>query len=130
MMESTGSGIGIIIIMILFAILAIVGFVYLIIALIDMWKAYSRNQDQTALLFFIISIIGIFISGSFISYILAIIFYWNRSRRKSWMGIGLIILSIVLAIVGVITLLSFGYDMNNFEDMNFDDPMMDQDYNY
>ena len=90
-MDASGSGIGLIIIMILFGILAIVGFVYLIIALIDMWKAYSRNQDQTALLFFIISIIGIFISGSFISYILAIIFYWNRSRRKSWLGIGLIV---------------------------------------
>ncbi|MFZ0074501.1 hypothetical protein [Exiguobacterium undae] len=130
MMDASGSGIGIIIIMILFGILAIVGFVYLIIALIDMWKAYSRNQDQTALLFFIISIIGIFISGSFISYILAIIFYWNRSRRKSWLGIGLIVLSIILGIIGIITLLAFGYDMNNFENMDFNDPMMDQDYDY
>ena len=129
-MDASGSGIGLIIIMILFGILAIVGFVYLIIALIDMWKAYSRNQDQTALLFFIISIIGIFISGSFISYILAIIFYWNRSRRKSWLGIGLIVLSIILGIIGIITLLAFGYDMNNFENMDFDDPMMDQDYDY
>ncbi|RJO98323.1 hypothetical protein D3D03_11400 [Exiguobacterium sp. RIT452] len=130
MMDASGSGIGLIIIMILFGILAIVGFVYLIIALIDMWKAYSRNQDQTALLFFIISIIGIFISGSFISYILAIIFYWNRSRRKSWLGIGLIVLSIILGIIGIITLLAFGYDMNNFENMDFNDPMMDQDYDY
>ncbi|MCT4780923.1 MULTISPECIES: hypothetical protein [Exiguobacterium] len=130
MMESSGSGIGLIIIFILFGILAIVGFVYLIMALIDMWKAYSRNQDQTALLFFIISIIGIFISGSLISLILAIVFYWNRARRKSWMGIGLIIASIVLTIIGIIVFIQFGYDMNNFENMNFDDPMMDQDYDY
>lgn len=126
----SGGGIGFILVIILFAVLAIAGFVYLIISLIDMWKAYSRNQDQTALLFFIISIIGIFISGSFISYVLAIIFYWNRARGKSWLGIGLILVSIVLAIIGVITLLSFGYDMNNIENMNFDEPMMDQDYDY
>ncbi|OAI88924.1 hypothetical protein AYO36_01905 [Exiguobacterium sp. KKBO11] len=126
----SGGGIGLILVIILFAVLAIAGFVYLIISLIDMWKAYSRNQDQTALLFFIISIIGIFISGSFISYVLAIIFYWNRARGKSWLGIGLILVSIVLAIIGVITLLSFGYDMNNIENMNFDEPMMDQDYDY
>ena len=104
----SGGGIGLILVIILFAVLAIAGFVYLIISLIDMWKAYSRNQDQTALLFFIISIIGIFISGSFISYVLAIIFYWNRARGKSWLGIGLILVSIVLAIIGVIALLSFG----------------------
>ncbi|AHA30611.1 MULTISPECIES: hypothetical protein [Exiguobacterium] len=126
----SGGGIGLILVIILFAVLAIAGFVYLIISLIDMWKAYSRNQDQTALLFFIISIIGIFISGSFISYVLAIIFYWNRARGKSWLGIGLILVSIVLAIIGVIALLSFGYDMNNIENMNFDEPMMDQDYDY
>ena len=126
----SGGGIGLVLVIILFAVLAIAGFVYLIISLIDMWKAYSRNQDQTALLFFIISIIGIFISGSFISYVLAIIFYWNRARGKSWLGIGLILVSIVLAIIGVIALLSFGYDMNNIENMNFDEPMMDQDYNY
>ncbi|QZY88465.1 hypothetical protein [Exiguobacterium acetylicum] len=126
----SGGGIGLILVIILFAVLAIAGFVYLIISLIDMWKAYSRNQDQTALLFFIISIIGIFISGSFISYVLAIIFYWNRARGKSWLGIGLILVSIVLAIIGVIALISFGYDMNNIENMNFDEPMMDQDYNY
>lgn len=126
----SGGGIGFILVIILFAVLAIAGFAYLIISLIDMWKAYSRNQDQTALLFFIISIIGIFISGSFISYVLAIIFYWNRARGKSWLGIGLILVSIVLAIIGVIALLSFGYDMNNIENMNFDEPMMDQDYDY
>ncbi|WP_215084793.1 hypothetical protein [Exiguobacterium sp. s78] len=126
----SGGGIGFILVIILFAVLAIAGFVYLIISLIDMWKAYSRNQDQTALLFFIISIIGIFISGSFISYVLAIIFYWNRSRRKSWLGIGLVLVSIVLGILGVIALFSFGYDMNDFENMNFDEPMMDQDYDY
>lgn len=126
----SGGGIGLILVIILFVVLAIAGFVYLIISLIDMWKAYSRNQDQTALLFFIISIIGIFISGSFISYVLAIIFYWNRARGKSWLGIGLILVSIVLAIIGVIALLSFGYDMNNIENMNFDEPMMDQDYDY
>ncbi|WP_290783337.1 hypothetical protein [Exiguobacterium sp. UBA6309] len=126
----SGGGIGLILVIIIFAVLAIAGFVYLIISLIDMWKAYSRNQDQTALLFFIISIIGIFISGSFISYVLAIIFYWNRARGKSWLGIGLILVSIVLAIIGVIALLSFGYDMNNIENMNFDEPMMDQDYDY
>ncbi len=126
----SGGGIGLILVIILFAVLAIAGFVYLIISLIDMWKAYSRNQDQTALLFFIISIIGIFISGSFISYVLAIIFYWNRARGKSWLGIGLILVSIVLAIIGVIALFSFGYDINNIENMNFDEPMMDQDYNY
>ncbi len=126
----SGGGIGLILVIILFAVLAIAGFVYLIISLINMWKAYSRNQDQTALLFFIISIIGIFISGSFISYVLAIIFYWNRARGKSWLGIGLILVSIVLAIIGVIALLSFGYDMNNIENMNFDEPMMDQDYDY
>jgi len=126
----SGGGIGLILVIILFAVLAIAGFVYLIISLIDMWKAYSRNQDQTALLFFIISIIGIFISGSFISYVLAIIFYWNRARGKSWLGIGLILVSIVLAIIGVIALLSFGYDMTNIKNMNFDEPMMDQDYDY
>ena len=126
----SGGGIGFILVIILFAVLAIAGFVYLIISLIDMWKAYSRNQDQTALLFFIISIIGIFISGSFISYVLAIIFYWNRARGKSWLGIGLILVSIVLGILGVIALFSFGYDMNNIENMNFDEPMMDQDYDY
>ena len=126
----SGGGIGLILVIILFAVLAIAGFAYLIISLIDMWKAYSRNQDQTALLFFIISIIGIFISGSFISYVLAIIFYWNRARGKSWLGIGLILVSIFLAIIGVIALLSFGYDMNNIENMNFDEPMMDQDYDY
>lgn len=126
----SGGGIGFILVIILFAVLAIAGFIYLIISLIDMWKAYSRNQDQTALLFFIISIIGIFISGSFISYVLAIVFYWNRARRKSWLGIGLILVSIVLAIIGVIALLSLGYDMNNIENMNFDEPMMDQDYDY
>ncbi len=126
----SGGGIWFVLILILFGVLAIAGFVYLVISLIDMWKAYSRNQDQTALLFFIISIIGVFISGSFISYVLAIIFYWNRARGKSWIGIGLILVSIVLAIIGVIALLSFGYDMTNIENMNFDEPMMDQDYDY
>ncbi|ASI36249.1 MULTISPECIES: hypothetical protein [unclassified Exiguobacterium] len=130
MMNMSGSGIGMIIIMILCGILAILGLVYIIISLIDMWKSYSRDQNQTSLLFFIISLIGVFLSGSFISFILAIIFYWNRVRRKSWMGIGLIIAAIVLAIVGVITFISFGYDMNNFDNMNWDEPMMDEDYNY
>ncbi|WP_214768844.1 hypothetical protein [Exiguobacterium sp. s133] len=130
MMNMSGSGIGMIIIMILCGILAILGLVYIIISLIDMWKSYSRDQNQTALLFFIISLIGIVLSGPFISLILAIIFYWNRVRRKSWMGIGLIIAAIVLAIVGVITFISFGYDMNNFDNMNWDEPMMDEDYNY
>ncbi|WP_214804300.1 MULTISPECIES: hypothetical protein [unclassified Exiguobacterium] len=130
MMNMSGSGIGMIIIMILCGILAILGLVYIIISLIDMWKSYSRDQNQTSLLFFIISLIGVFLSGSFISFILAIIFYWNRVRRKSWMGIGLIIAAIVLAIIGVITFISFGYDMNNFDNMNWDEPMMDEDYNY
>ncbi|WP_214766839.1 MULTISPECIES: hypothetical protein [unclassified Exiguobacterium] len=130
MMNMSGSGIGMIIIMILCGSLAILGLVYIIISLIDMWKSYSRDQNQTSLLFFIISLIGVFLSGSFISFILAIIFYWNRVRRKSWMGIGLIIAAIVLAIVGVITFISFGYDMNNFDNMNWDEPMMDEDYNY
>lgn len=130
MMNMSGSGIGMIIIMILFGILAILGLVYIIISLIDMWKSYSRDQNQTSLLFFIISLIGVFLSGSFISFILAIIFYWNRARRKSWMGIGLIIAWIVLGIIGVITFISFGYDMNNFDNMNWDEPMMDEDYNY
>ncbi|WP_214807204.1 MULTISPECIES: hypothetical protein [unclassified Exiguobacterium] len=130
MMNMSGSGIGMIIIMILCGILAILGLVYIIISLIDMWKAYSRDQNQTALLFFIISLVGIVLSGPFISLILAIVFYWNRARSKSWMGIGLIIAAIILAIVGVITFISFGYDMNNFDNMNWDEPMMDEDYNY
>ncbi|WP_215193076.1 hypothetical protein [Exiguobacterium sp. s95] len=130
MMNMSGSGIGMIIIMILCGILAILGLVYIIISLIDMWKSYSRDQNQTSLLFFIISLVGIVLSGPFISLILAIVFYWNRARSKSWMGIGLIIAAIVLAIVGVITFISFGYDMNNFDNMNWDEPMMDEDYNY
>lgn len=130
MMNMSGSGIGLIIIMILVAIVAILGLVYIILSLIDMWKAYSRDQNQTSLLFFIVSLVGIVLSGPFISLILAIVFYWNRSRRKSWMGIGLIIVSIVLAILAVITFISFGYDMNNFDNMNWDEPMMDEDYNY
>ncbi|VWX35959.1 hypothetical protein [Exiguobacterium oxidotolerans] len=130
MMNMTGSGIGMIIIMILCGILAILGLVYIIISLIDMWKSYSRDQNQTSLLFFIISLVGIVLSGPFISLILAIIFYWNRARSKSWMGIGLIIAAIILAIIGVITFISFGYDMNNFDNMNWDEPMMDEDYNY
>ncbi|WP_214892518.1 hypothetical protein [Exiguobacterium sp. H66] len=130
MMNMSGSGIGMIIIMILCGILAILGLVYIIISLIDMWKSYSRDQNQTSLLFFIISLVGIVLSGPFISLILAIVFYWNRARTKSWMGIGLIIAAIILAIVGVITFISFGYDMNNFDNMNWDEPMMDEDYNY
>lgn len=130
MMNMSGSGIGMIIIMILCGILAILGLVYIIISLIDMWKSYSRDQNQTSLLFFIISLVGIVLSGPFISLILAIVFYWNRARSKSWMGIGLIIAAIILAIVGVITFISFGYDMNNFDNMNWDEPMMDEDYNY
>ncbi len=130
MMNMSGSGIGMIIIMILCGILAILGLVYIIISLINMWKSYSRDQNQTSLLFFIISLVGIVLSGPFISLILAIVFYWNRARTKSWMGIGLIIAAIILAIVGVITFISFGYDMNNFDNMNWDEPMMDEDYNY
>ncbi len=75
--------------------------VYLIKSIIDMWKDYSVNKNESALLFFIISIVGFFLSGSLISFIVAIIFYWSRSRKMAWYGILLLLLGVIVGIASV-----------------------------
>ncbi|MGA9467627.1 MAG: hypothetical protein WBV10_08355 [Exiguobacterium marinum] len=85
---------------ILFAIVIGIGsLVYIIKSLIDMWKEYAATKNETVLLLFILNIIGFFLSGALISMIVAIIFYWTRSKSMRLFGIILLIAGPVLFIV-------------------------------
>lgn len=123
MMMTTNGSTGLAITAILLLVIALATFIYVIVSLIDMWKAYSREKDQNALLFFIISLAGLIFTGGLISLILAIIFYWRRRRGKRLIGILLILASIVLTILFVYFFLQLGFDMSNWEDI-YNDPNM------
>ncbi|WP_114570124.1 hypothetical protein [Exiguobacterium flavidum] len=123
MMMTTNGSTGLAITAILLLVIALATFIYVIVSLIDMWKAYSREKDQNALLFFIISLAGLIFTGGLISLILAIIFYWRRRRGKRLIGILLILASIVLTILLVYFMLQLGFDMSNWEDI-YNDPHM------
>ncbi|WP_215113000.1 hypothetical protein [Exiguobacterium sp. s63] len=91
-------------IVILFALVIGLGsLVYIIKSLIDMWTEYASTKNETVLLLFILNIIGFFLSGALISMIVAIIFYWNRSRSMRLLGFILLIIGPVLFIVFVIS---------------------------
>lgn len=80
-------------------IIGIAALVYLIKSLVDMWREYAATKNETVLLLFILNIVGFFLSGSLISMIVAIIFYWKRSRKMRNLGIFLLIAGPILFIV-------------------------------
>lgn len=113
------------IIIALAVIIGIGSLVYLIKSLIDMWKTYSETKNDTVLLLFILNIVGFFLSGALVSMIVAIIFYWNRSKTMRTLGIILLIAGPVLFILFFIGMFSmfetqvdwqqFEYEMNNMD---------------
>lgn len=94
---------------ILFALMLVVGIaalVYLVKSLIDMWREYAATKNETVLLLFILNIVGVFLSGSLLSLIVAIIFYWRRSSAMRTWGILLLLagpILFVLFFIGIFT---------------------------
>ena len=94
---------------ILFALMVVVGIaalVYLVKSLIDMWREYAATKNETVLLLFILNIVGVFLSGSLLSLIVAIIFYWRRSSAMRTWGILLLLagpILFVLFFIGIFT---------------------------
>ncbi|MGE6555823.1 hypothetical protein [Exiguobacterium artemiae] len=72
--------------------------VYVIVSLVDMWKSYTRTSSKTDFLFFILTLITIFV-GFLLSPFLALAFQWNRSRAKRIIGILLIGIPLILVLV-------------------------------
>ena len=109
-------------IVILFALVIGIGFlVYIIKSLIDMWKEYAATKNETILLLFILNIIGFFLSGALISMIVAIIFYWNRSKSMRLLGIILLIAGPVLFIVFAISAFTlFDTQMMDWQQMEYE----------
>ena len=109
-------------IVILFALVIGIGsLVYIITSLIDMWKEYAATKNETILLLFILNIIGFFLSGALISMIVAIIFYWNRSKSMRLLGIILLIAGPVLFIVFAISALTlFDTQMMDWQQMEYE----------
>ena len=95
--------------------------VYLIKSLIDMWKEYAATKNETVLLLFILNIIGFFLSGALISMIVAIIFYWNRSKSMRLLGIILLIAGPVLFIVFAVSAFTlFDTQMMDWQQMEYE----------
>ncbi|MCV9899939.1 hypothetical protein OKS35_07355 [Exiguobacterium sp. N5] len=109
-------------IVILFALVIGIGsLVYIIKSLIDMWKEYAATKNETILLLFILNIIGFFLSGALISMIVAIIFYWNRSKSMRLLGIILLIAGPVLFIVFTISAFTlFDTQMMDWQQMEYE----------
>ncbi|MCC9622251.1 hypothetical protein LPB41_11140 [Thalassospira sp. MA62] len=109
-------------IVILFALVIGIGsLVYIIKSLIDMWKEYAATKNETILLLFILNIIGFFLSGALISMIVAIIFYWNRSKSMRLLGIILLIAGPVLFIVFAISAFTlFDAQMMDWQQMEYE----------
>lgn len=109
-------------IVILFALVIGIGsLVYIIKSLIDMWKEYAATKNETILLLFILNIIGFFLSGALISMIVAIIFYWNRSKSMRLLGIILLIAGPVLFIVFAISAFPlFDTQMMDWQQMEYE----------
>ncbi|MCT4796072.1 MAG: hypothetical protein LPJ96_13100 [Exiguobacterium sp.] len=102
-------------------IVAIAALVYLIKSLVDMWREYAATKNETVLLLFILNIVGFFLSGSLISMIVAIIFYWNRSKKMRNLGIILLIagpILFILLIIGSFTL--YDAPMMDWEQMEYE----------
>ncbi|MCC5891047.1 hypothetical protein [Exiguobacterium sp.] len=102
-------------------IVGIAALVYLIKSLIDMWREYAATKNETVLLLFILNIVGVFLSGSLLSMIVAIIFYWNRSKMMRNLGIFLLIagpILIILLIIGSFTL--YDAPMMDWEQMEYE----------
>ncbi|MFN4215053.1 hypothetical protein [Exiguobacterium sp.] len=102
-------------------IVGIAALVYLIKSLIDMWREYTTTKNETVLLLFILNIVGVFLSGSLLSMIVAIIFYWNRSKMMRNLGIFLLIagpILIILLIIGSFTL--YDAPMMDWEQMEYE----------
>ncbi|TCI64958.1 hypothetical protein [Exiguobacterium sp. SH3S1] len=103
-------------------IVGIAALVYLIKSLIDMWREYATTKNETVLLLFILNIVGVFLSGSLLSMIVAIIFYWNRSKKMRNLGIFLLIagpILVILLVIGSFTL----YDAPMMEWEQFENEM-------
>ncbi|TCI27668.1 hypothetical protein EVJ32_00230 [Exiguobacterium sp. SH5S4] len=103
-------------------IVGIAALVYLIKSLIDMWREYATTKNETVLLLFILNIVGVFLSGSLLSMIVAIIFYWNRSKTMRNLGIFLLIagpILVILLVIGSFTL----YDAPMMEWEQFENEM-------
>lgn len=95
--------------------------IYIIKSLIDMWKEYASTKNETVLLLFILNIIGFFLSGALISMIVAIIFYWNRSKSMRLLGIILLIAGPVLFIVFAVSAFTlFDTQMMDWQQMEYD----------
>jgi len=109
-------------IVILFALVIGIGsLVYIIKSLIDMWKEYAATKNETILLLFILNIIGFFLSGALISMIVAIIFYWNRSKSMRLLGIILLIAGPVLFIIFAISAFTlFDTQMMDWQQMEYE----------
>ncbi|MBR2078226.1 MAG: hypothetical protein IJ878_12880 [Exiguobacterium sp.] len=109
-------------IVILFALVIGIGsLVYIIKSLIDMWIEYAATKNETILLLFILNIIGFFLSGALISMIVAIIFYWNRSKSMRLLGIILLIAGPVLFIVFAISAFTlFDTQMMDWQQMEYE----------
>ncbi|WP_214687190.1 hypothetical protein [Exiguobacterium sp. s163] len=109
-------------IVILFALVIGIGsLVYIIKSLIDMWKEYAATKNETILLLFILNIIGFFLSGALISMIVAIIFYWNRSKSMRLLGIILLIVGPILFIVFAISAFTlFDTQMMDWQQMEYE----------
>ena len=109
-------------IVILFALVIGIGsLVYIIKSLIDMWKEYAATKNETILLLFILNIIGFFLSGALISMIVAIIFYWNRSKSMRLLGIILLIAGPVLFIVFAVSAFTlFDTQMMDWQQMEYE----------
>ncbi|MET4655295.1 amino acid transporter [Exiguobacterium sp. PvP048] len=72
--------------------------VYVIVSLVDMWKSYTRTSSKTDFLFFILTLITLFI-GFLVSPFLGLAFQWKRSRTKRIIGILLIAVPLMLVLV-------------------------------
>lgn len=109
-------------IVILFALVIGIGsLVYIIKSLIDMWIEYAATKNETILLLFILNIIGFFLSGALISMIVAIIFYWNRSKSMRLLGIILLIAGPVFFIVFAISAFTlFDTQMMDWQQMEYE----------
>ncbi|MCT4785277.1 hypothetical protein ACFQO8_03315 [Exiguobacterium aestuarii] len=109
------------IVVIIALVIGIGTLIYIIKSLIDMWKEYATTKNETVLLLFILNIIGFFLSGALISMIVAIIFYWNRSKSMRLLGIILLIAGPVLFIVFAVSAFTlFDTQMMDWQQMEYE----------
>lgn len=106
---------------ILAVVIGIGSLVYVIKSMIDMWKDYSETKNDTVLLLFILNIVGFFFSGALISMIVAIIFYWNRTKSMRTLGIILLIAGPVLFIIfAVSAFMMYDTQMMDWQQMEYE----------